>query len=98
MVLAVRAYHRSERDGMALMGEALGVCAAEEWPGVSERVRRKRSSSKLWTWAMRRWNEKWPRLEYDIRESKQNADVSGPPPVTPESKQSATGGFAAPTC
>ena len=27
-----------------------------------------------------------------------NAEVSGPPPVTPESKQSATGGFAAPIC
>ncbi len=26
-----------------------------------------------------------------------NAEVSGPPPVTPESKQGATGGFAAPT-
>lgn len=26
-----------------------------------------------------------------------NAEVSGPPPVTHESKQSATGGFAAPT-
>ena len=27
-----------------------------------------------------------------------NAEVSGPPPLTPESKQSATGGFAAPIC
>ena len=27
-----------------------------------------------------------------------NTEVSGPPPVTPESKQSATGGFAAPIC
>ena len=27
-----------------------------------------------------------------------NAEVSGPPPVTPESKQSANGGFAAPIC
>lgn len=27
---------------------------------------------------------------------KGNAEVSGPPPVTPESKQSANGGFAAP--
>lgn len=27
-----------------------------------------------------------------------NAEVSGPPPMTPESKQSANGGFAAPIC
>lgn len=31
-------------------------------------------------------------------EVRENAEVSGPPPLTPESKQSANGGFAAPIC
>lgn len=74
MVRAVHAYHRSERDGIALMGEAFGCGPAEEWPGVSTRVRRGRDSSKLWFWAMRRWGpEAWPNLEYRIRESSHNA-------------------------
>ena len=34
------------------------------------------------------------RWERDVKAP--NDKVSGPPPVTPESKQSATGGFAAP--
>lgn len=79
MARAVHAYHRSERDGIALMGEAFGCGPAEEWPGASSRVRRDRDSSKLWSWAMRRWGrEAWPALEYRIRESSRNSVVDHP--------------------
>lgn len=72
MLAAVHAYHRSERDGFALLNESIGgrgCCKAEAWPGVSTRVRRPRHPGKLWGWAIKRWGiEAWPRLEYDIRQ------------------------------
>jgi hypothetical protein len=68
MVAAVRAYHRSEQDAFALLAEALRVCKADEWPGVSTRVRRKREPSKLWFWAMKRWGRnEFADLEYQMR-------------------------------
>ena len=70
MVAAVHAYHRSERDAFALLGETMGLGRAEEWPGASSRVKRGRDSSRLWFWAMKRWGrDAFARLEYQLRES-----------------------------
>lgn len=77
MVRAVHAYHRSEQDAFALLFEALGTGKAEEWPHASSRLRRNRNSNRLWFWACKRWGvPAWPQLEYRIRESKQNPEIT----------------------
>jgi hypothetical protein len=69
MIRAAKAYQRSARDNIALVGEMFQVVTkAEEWPGASPRLRCNRCPRKLWLWAMRRWGRSfWPRIEYQVR-------------------------------